>query len=275
VRRGYSKDLTQRGETLKKLAFLGGAAGLCAAALLATPITPSLAADHLDAPGVAANPMADINDVYAWMADGKLVLAMTVSPADMPARAFGPSVQYVFHVHSKTGIGVGVAGTGVETRVICTFKSNADATCWVVDPAGGGTGTVKDYVTGDPSNPAGITSASGKVRFFAGQRSDPFFFNLQGFRDAVAAVKGRIGTAPPVMLDVAGCPSNLTDPEVGVVRGLLSETPAVVQPPCPTGVKDCFLGFNVKVVLVQVDKSLVNASANFAVGVWASTHQGS
>jgi hypothetical protein len=260
---------------LKKLAFLGGAAGLGVVALLAIPSAPSLAADHLDAPGVAANPMADINDVYTWMDGGKLVLAMTVSPIDMASRSFGPSVQYAFHIHSKTGIGVGVAGTGVETRVICTFASNTSAQCWVVDPAAGN--TVKDYLTGDPSNTAGITSTSGKVRLFAGQRSDPFFFNLQGFRDSVKAVKDRIAAPalPPVMLDPAGCPFNLTDSEVGIVRGKLSETPVAAQPPCPINVKDCFATLNVKVIVVQLDPSLVKAAANFTVGVWASSHQGS
>lgn len=258
---------------MKKLAFLGGAAGLGLAALLAFPTGPSHAADHLDGPAVSANALADINDVYAWMDAGKLVLAMTVSPADpTPTRAFGPSVQYVFHVHSKKGIGVGEAGTGTETRVICRFASNTSAQCWVVEQSNG---NIKDYVTGDPSNPNGISSTSGKVKLFAGQRSDPFFFNLQGFRNAVAGVKARIAGAPPVTRDAAGCPNNLTNVEVGGVRALLSAVPAVTQPPCPIGTADCFRDLNVKVIVLAIDPPLVNAGANFSVGVWASTHQGS
>jgi hypothetical protein len=251
---------------VKNLAFLGGVAGLGLAALLAGQL--GHAADHLDSPTLVATPMADINDVYTWMDGTKLNLAMTISPVDADARTFGPGVQYVFHVHSKSGIGVGVAGTGTETRVICTFVSNTSAECWVADPAG----MVKDYISGDPSNTAGISSNSGKMRLFAGRRSDPFFFNLQGFREAIKAVKGAV---PALMYDAAGCPTNLSNPQVQTVAGNLAAQIPLGEPPCPNATRDCFAGLNVKVILVQVEKSLVTATANTAVGVWASTHQGS
>ena len=172
---------------MKKLAYLGGVAGLVVA-LVATQT--GHAADHLDSSTLATNPLGDLNDVYVWMnGDASTVnLAMTVSPADPGDRAFGPDVQYVFHVTSKSGLGV-LVPDGNETRVICTFESATSAQCWIAD----GTGT-KDYVTGDPSNAAGIKSTSGKVRLFAGRRSDPFFFNLQGFRDAVGAVRSVAGS---------------------------------------------------------------------------------
>ena len=251
---------------MNKLAFLGGAAGLGALALLAG--RPGHAADHLDSPTLATTPMADINDVYAWMDGARLNLAMTLSPGDVDSRAFGPGVQYAFHVHSKTGIGVGVAGVGTETRVICAFTTNTSAQCWVTDDAS----AVKDYLTGDPSNPAGISSTSGKLRLFAGQRSDPCFFNLQGFREAVKAVKA---AASAITLDAAGCPSNLTNLQVQAVTANLTAAIAIGEAPCPDATRDCFAGLNVKVLLVQVDKSLVTAGPNTAVGVWASTHAGS
>src|SRR6185503_20547531 len=110
-------------------------------ALLYSPMTN--AADHLDAAALATNPMADINDVYAWnTTDAKSInLAMTVSPRDDGTRAFGPSVLYAFHVSSRPGFGM----AGVESKVICKFASDTSGECWVVDEAG----KVLDYVKGD------------------------------------------------------------------------------------------------------------------------------
>ena len=162
-------------------------------------------------------------------------------------------------------LGVGVAGTGAETRVICSFASNTSAQCWVVEGS-----TVKDYVTGDPSDTAGITSQSGKVRLFAGRRSDPFFFNLLGFRAAVTALMNRFGQNPQVQFDAAGCP-NLSTQDAAMIFGLLDDQIAS-QPQCAATGKDCFANLNVKIILVQLDKSLVNNGQNTAVGVWASTH---
>jgi hypothetical protein len=250
---------------VKKLAFLGGAAGLGVLALLAAQ-HQSHAADHLDSPTLATSPLADINDVYAWMDGTNLNLAMTVSPADDGIRAFGPAVQYVFHVHSKAQLGVGVPGTGTETRVICEFQSDTSGQCWIVEGD-----TTKDHVTGNPSSAVGIPSLSGKVRMFAGRRSDPFFFNLQGFRTAINVLSTRLGQTPPVMFDDAGCPGGLTNPEVtAVTTALGAQVPG--QPPCSATNRDCFADLNVKVIVVQLDKALVNTGSNFSVGVWASTH---
>ncbi|CAN5922956.1 hypothetical protein BH11MYX3_BH11MYX3_17610 [soil metagenome] len=242
------------------------------AALLATP---SHASDHLDSATLAGNPMGDINDVYTWMTpDGlKLNLVMTVSPGDPGTRTFGDAVQYAWHVTSKAGmpsqvIPVNAAGD-VETKVICTFVSNTNASCWVVS----GT-TTKGYVTGDPSATAGMTSADGKVKVFAGRRSDPFFFNLQGFRNAIAGVKGALAAATPgAGLTTDGCPNALPDTATNNLRTVLStqQTGAGV-PACSTTTLDCFAAFNVMAIVVQVDKTLVNATGNTIVGVWGSTH---
>lgn len=250
---------------MKKLAFLGGCAGLGLAALLATQ--RGHAADHLDSPTLATSPLADINDVYSWMDEDRLNLAMSVSPGDVESRTFGPEVQYVFHVHSKAMIGVGIPGTGVETRVLCKFASNTSVDCWVTDIAG----RVKDYIKGDPSDPAGITSKSGKVRMFAGRRSDPFFFNLQGFRTTVTSLVTRFGQQPTVAFDAAGCPNGLSAAEAQAAAASLGAQ-VQGQPPCSTTQRDCFAELNVKIILVQLDKTLVNSGNNVAVGVWASTH---
>jgi hypothetical protein len=61
------------------------------------------AADHRDAPAISERPVADINDVYAFLAPDdpdQLVLAMTVNPVSdpgfAPTYAFSRKVLYRF-----------------------------------------------------------------------------------------------------------------------------------------------------------------------------------
>jgi Domain of unknown function (DUF4331) len=235
---------------LKKLASVGGVAGLAVATLLAAT---GRAADHADSPTLASNRMADITDVYAWMTGSNLNLVMDVSPQDDGTRAFGPSVLYVFHLTSKSGIGVGMLGGGTETRVICRFVSNLSVECWVTDAAGRVT---KDYVTGNPSGIAGVTSILGKVKVFAGRRADPFFFNLAGFNDAMSSLAPLASKGA----DAARCPAGITASEAVSIRDKL-----VIG-------SDAFTAAKVMAIVLQVDRSLVNAGNNTAVAVWASTH---
>ncbi len=194
----------------------------------------------------------------------KLNLVMTVAPAATTATHFGPSVQYVFHVNSKTLTQVGMPAAGTETKVICTFASDTSAQCWV-----GATG----YIKGDPSAAAGITSTDGKIRLFAGLRSDPFFFNLQGFRDAVAAVDNAElpANGGPIPTNAAGCPA-VPGATGAALLNVLKSTSANTQVPCSPASRDCFAGLNGLAIVLQIDKTLVNSGANTLVGVWASSH---
>jgi hypothetical protein len=272
---------------LKKLAFLGGLAGIAIGALLIGKT--GNAADHLDAPnlftGASANPMADIGDVYAWMTSdtSKINLAMTVSPADDGTRSFSPAVQYVFHVSEYAGT-TNMAAYGTpptEHRVICTFASNTSIQCWVATGS-----TLVDYIKGDPSATGGITSADGKMKVFAGRRSDPFFFNLGGFKTAVHDVELACGggttpgacpgvLAPPVS-DAAGCPPVDATTANTLRTDLTAQAAAsAITAPCSGSDKDCFKNFNVMAIVVQIDKSLVLDSTHHLVSVWGSTHMGS
>jgi len=237
---------------LKKLASASGVAGLAIASLLAAQ---GRAADHADSPTLATNPMADITDVYAWMTGTNLNLVMDVSPRDDNTHRFGPSVLYVFHLTSKARIGVGATG-GTETRVVLRFASNTSVQGWVTDASGT---VIKDYVTGNPAGTAGLTSVLGKVKVFAGRRSDPFFFNAAGFNTATQALASQAGLSP----DGAGCPTGLTAGQAQTLRTQLA-----------TGADD-FATTNVMAIVLQVDRSLVNVGGNAAVAVWASTHAGS
>jgi len=249
---------------LKRLAFLGTGVAVGCALLLAGRGH----ADHLDSQTLASRAMGDIADVFAWMSadGGKVNLVMTVSPADPGDRSFGPSVQYVFHVTSKSGMPKDVVAkpaNGVTTRVICTFPEPMKAQCWVAGPAG-----LKDYVTGDASNTAGTTSSSGKLRLFAGRRSDPFFFNLGGFRAGAGQLDSFRGAAAS---NAANCPT-LTLTNAGAVRTTLSTASPTIAAPCSGTQADCFANLNVMALVVQVDKSLLNAPGNTLLSVWGSTH---
>lgn len=249
---------------MKKLAFAGGAIALGLGALLLAPT--SRAADHGDSPNLLTNPMADIADLYAWMTPDvtKVNLAMTVSPFDdgkaggtPSTRHFGPSILYVFHVNSIAMYG---DQSPTETKVICRFNSDTDGECWVGDKA---------YIHGDPSNPAGATNADGSIRMFAGLRSDPFFFNLQGFHDAISTVQSAAST---LTFDTAGCPQ-LNDATGATLRSKLQEGPqATAAAPCPTNNADCFIDKNVKGIVLQIDKNLLNVNGHTLLSVWASTN---
>lgn len=226
--------------------------------------------------------MADIADLYAWNTSDatKVNLALTVSPADDGSRHFGPAVTYAFHVNSRATF----SGTPSESKVICKFASDTSGECWVVNPSG----TVVDYVKGDFSATTGATSASGKVKVFAGRRSDPFFFNLGGTRTAIAAAEQTCGTlngssAPnacpptnPAFSDAGGC-MKLNAAQAGGLRGAIATKPSgnVAGTPCGSANADCFISFNVMALVVQVDKTELNQGTNELVSVWASTHAGS
>jgi hypothetical protein len=264
-------------------------------ALLHSPLTQ--AADHLDSASVATNKMADINDVYAWMTStgAKISLAMTVSPFDDGTQAFGPSVQYAFHLTRYAMLPTTAAqiAAGEQSKVICTFASNTDGQCWVVDP----TNKVLDYVKGDFSATTGKASASGKLKVFAGRRSDPFFFNLAGFLTAqkkleyacgggtsAAACPGALYNPDPnlSMLDAAGCPYKIPYAQTSLIVADLSKAqagptggdPLSTLGPCPANQKDCFAGRNVMAIVVEVDKTLIATDTKPLLAVWGSTHAG-
>ena len=230
---------------LKWMVVVGGA---CAATAV---IHPRLAqsADHRDAPLVTAEPGADINDVYAFMDANNVVLAMTVFPAAPAGAKFSDNVQYAI----RTASGAGFGPTTNDTNIICTFTNATPqiAQCWV---------GADEYVTGDASAAAGITSASGKVKIFAGLRADPFFFNLDGFRATVNTVKT---AAPGLVFDDAGCPNTTA------VGGALATS--LMTTDGGTAV-DFFKTLNTLAIVASIDKTLVT-KGGATVAVSGSTHR--
>ena len=239
-----------RATFLKWMVVVGGAC------LATAVIHPRLArsADHLDAPLTTAEPAADVNDVYAFLdkpgdAATNVILAMTVFPAAPAGAKFSDTVQYVLHTQSGAAFGT----TSSDLNVICTFDAAQKAQCW----AG-----ADEYVTGDASQAAGLTSASGKFKVFAGLRADPFFFNLVGFRKAVSTVTGAKGV---LTFDDAGCPQ-LDGLTASTVVGQLKQDGTG-----DAGV-DFFKTLNGLGIVVQLEKGLATKGGPI-VSVWGSTHR--
>ncbi|MEZ4320877.1 MAG: DUF4331 family protein [Myxococcota bacterium] len=189
----------------------------------------AFAADHSDSPGPIADATADITDVYAWTNTNatKVNLIMNIGPLGSAA-GFSDAVSYVFDVESTTAYGT----AGTPARIVCEFYDGVNIECWGPNV----------YVTGDPSNPAGISNAAGSIKVFAGPRNDPFFMEFTGFTNAVAAV-----VAAGVVPD-GTCPTV----DVATSNALVA---ALTNSGAPV---DTFAGSTVQSLVVQVDKTVVN-----------------
>jgi hypothetical protein len=140
-------------------------------------------ADHADAPGLAGDGQADINDIYAFRSPenaDNLVVVMTVNPLTAPPQngmaRFGSDVAYNIHV-DNTGDNV------ADATVTVTFSGGSFTINGLGTPI---TGQVTEGTTASSPNSPKVTT-SGAIRAFAGQRDDPFFFDLVGFQNFVKA----------------------------------------------------------------------------------------
>jgi hypothetical protein len=229
------------------MTWLKGALALSAL----TAASVALAADHIDAPAAIADPTADITDLYTWTDQGNAVFVLNVTPLAVAGAKFSDKVQYVIHTESAMGFGM----KGEKTDIIVTFDAAQKASVWVGDKA--------EYVTGDASATTGLASADGKLKVFAGLRDDPFFFNLEGFKETVAIVDG---AAAGLMYDAAKCPK--LD---AATSGLLVKQLKSAKGGGP-GV-DFFAGKNVLSIVLSIDKKLLNAGGPI-MSAWASTNVG-
>jgi hypothetical protein len=173
--------MTKRHYTWGALAALAGTAvGIAAFANAHVE-----AADHLDPPA-RTNPdsggtdrAADIADVFAWHsgsgAAARLTVALTFAGPNAPAAgqalSCDPAVVYSFHI-DNTG------DSRPEFNVEARFGTDDLGNCFM-------------RVSGVPGSPAPmvvpteLTVTRGDVQLFAGLRSDPFFFDLVGFRQTL------------------------------------------------------------------------------------------
>ena len=161
---------------------------ILAIALIAVTLTTvdrTRRADHRDSPSVEGDPAADLADVYAFRSpenSDNLVVIMTVNgltaPPENTTRNFATGVTYNIHV-DNTGDLVADATASI------TFSG--DPLRFTI------TGLTAEPITGDvtppstdPDAPAPVITTVDGIKAFAGQRDDPFFFDLVGFLAFVA-----------------------------------------------------------------------------------------
>ncbi|HKW58363.1 MAG TPA: DUF4331 family protein [Candidatus Dormibacteraeota bacterium] len=160
-------------------------------------------ADHLDVPGPIAitvgdhtahigppmgDPKTDITDVYAFLKPGdpaRSVLVLNVNPlAPALASSFDSAAIYMINVDTN---GDAVADRSIRIRFSEVVDGEQTATVHLA--TGGLAARLNDggmaIITAAPASfgPDARITTRGEYTFFAGIRSDPFFFDLLGFID--------------------------------------------------------------------------------------------
>lgn len=165
----------------------GVLAGLVVAALSSPGLGgPAVASDHADTPQTAADPAADLGDVYAW-ADGNTLTAAFTFAANTPPSAnevgtFDADVLYSLHIDAD---GDFQSDTDVRVR----FGQNTAGEWGVqVENLPGAGGPVRGRVNS-------VISAGNGRFIFAGLRDDPFFADAQGLQESIAFGELRFDSA--------------------------------------------------------------------------------
>jgi hypothetical protein len=175
-----------------------------------------------------------------------VIVVLNVSPFATIDSKFDDKVQYWAHTTSGTAFGE----KNMPLDIVCTFDAAQKASCW----AG------SEYVTGDATAEAGISSETGMLKVFAGLRDDPFYFNLTGFKATADFVTANAGS---LMLDAAGCPK---------VDAMLSTTLVTMLQQNGMGMPgvDDFAGKNVLSIVLSLDKKFMTGGGPI-VSVWGAT----
>ncbi|TDE44452.1 DUF4331 domain-containing protein [Flavobacterium rhamnosiphilum] len=189
-----------------------------------------VAADHIDAPATMSGDAGDITDVYAFQGQNtnNLVFAVNtqglLSPNATGAATFKENVMVEINIDNT--------GDNVEDLVIQAIK-RGDKMYFFGPVAPGTTGTSSMVKTAAASGSVAIssygaialTAEQNGMKFFAGPRDDPFFFDLGQFK----AILG--GTA-----------SGFNNPGT-----------------------DTFAGTNVMAIVVEVPKAMLGSSSTVNV----------
>jgi Domain of unknown function (DUF4331) len=145
--------------------------------------------DHLDAPGLmspAGDPEIDITDLYAFQKPGdpsKSILILNVNP-------LAPTLANAFESQALYEINVDTNGDAItDIAFVITFTPNVAGMQKAVVRVSRGSDAARLSASGDTiiegapvsfgSTP--IVTTSDDFKFFAGFRSDPFFFDLAWF----------------------------------------------------------------------------------------------
>ena len=145
-----------------------------------------MAADHIDAPAVTGN-ASDITDVYAFQGQDTNNMVFVVNtqglltPSATAAAAFNENVLQEINIDTN--------GDNVEDLVIQAIRKGNDM--YFFGPiAPGTTGATSTVKTGAQAGKvkistygsAPVIASQNGMKFFAGPRDDPFFFDLGQFK---------------------------------------------------------------------------------------------
>lgn len=163
----------------RKVAYTAGALAAGTAAALMAPGIGIFAADHLDPPARTDPAMdstpdrpADIADLYAWHTDTSLIIAMTFAgpQATTAPATYDRNVLYSINISNAGDVG----DTEIPIRV---RFGQAGANQFGVQVSG------LPGVDGPIVGPVETNLTKDGVTVRAGLFDDPFFFDLQGFRE--------------------------------------------------------------------------------------------
>jgi hypothetical protein len=168
-----------------------------------------------------------------------------------PAAAFSDQTQYVFHIGSGPSLGV----TTADYTVLCRFDTAQTIECWA--------GEQDDYLKGNADVAAGLDGDNGRFKVFAGQRNDPFFFNINGFIEVLNMAKAGVDSGA-IDLDVALCPI-LDGPTAQALVTQLRTEPGGGE------ATDEYASLEVAALVVSIDLDLVTAGGD-VLAVWGATY---
>lgn len=212
---------------------------LVVAAVLATSVSV-MSADHAESPGADADPSADLADVFIFPSpqqSGRTVGAITFGGRSAPrSRIDGDlscdrNVLYTFNIDRESA---GSFDNVPDVQVHARFGRNGRGECGVQIENVPGAGTV--------SGPIETVFESGGLRFFAGVRNDPFFFDAEGYAALVASF-----AAPGQTGDVAGA-FRLGQPR-----------------------RDSFAARNISAIVFEMDNGAMTGGGSSRVRVWGTT----
>lgn len=206
--------------------------GLFAAAALITG-SIVLAADHIDAPAVT-NAATDITDVYAFRAQDPNNIVLVANTQGLMAP--GATAAAKFDANTLIEFNIDNNNDNVEDLLIqCILENGKMKVYGPIAPSATGT---RSKLEGGVTVEADITPYGGSpiigtgsgMKLFAGPRDDPFFFDLNRFKAVIA------GTA-----------TGFNNPGT-----------------------DAFAGTNVLSIVVEVPKTMLNATTG-KINLWVET----
>jgi hypothetical protein len=185
-----------------------------------------VAADHIDSPGVS-NTGNDITDVYAFQGADTNNLVFVVNSQGLLTP--GTTGAATFKENVLTEINIDNNGDNVEDLVIQAIKRGSKM--YFFGPVAPGTpGTSSTIKTSNAAGSveisqygsAAITSTLGGMKFFAGPRDDPFFFDLGQYQ---AVLGGAAGFNNPGTDTFAG--TNVLSTVIEVPKSMLGSSASI------------------------------------------------